>query len=478
MLRHCVSTSSHLSHVSIGDCMAKAYSLALHIFRRDLRLQDNTALIQALQASNEVIPCFIFDKRQIELNDYKSENCIQFMANSLSELDEGLRKKGSHLYCFYGIAEDIVAKLIAELPIQAVFINRDYTPFSKQRDSKIEAHCRNNKIDFHCYADALLHEPEQVLKPDKRPYTIFTHAFNKAKQLTRQKPYKNPHDNYFRNSIAQEDTHTLKKLLLKKNPNLLVKGGRLEAIGLLKQLKKLADYESIRNVPSLNGTSKLSAHNKFGTISIRELHAVIEKEFGPHHTLIKELYWRDFFTHIAFYFPQVFGESFHQKYDKINWSTNELHFRAWCEGRTGFPIIDAGMRELNITGYMHNRVRMIVASFLTKDLHIDWRLGEKYFAQKLVDYDPAVNNGNWQWAASTGCDAQPYFRIFNPWLQQQKYDPDCLYIKRWIPELATIPNKTIHGLYKTTQKLMTNYPFPIIGHDIESQKAKMIYKNV
>lgn len=456
----------------------KTYQLALHIFRRDLRLHDNTALQEALSSAEQVIPCFIFDKRQIELNAYKSDNCLLFMANSLKELNDELQKKNSHLYTFYGIAEEMVATLLTQHKIEAVYINRDYTPFSKARDQKIEKICRDLQVDFHVCADALLNEPEQIIKADGKPYTVFTHAFNKAKTLPVAPPRKNTHDNYFHQASPEENTQILPKLLAIQNTNLFVKGGRHEAALLLKEAKKLSNYSDIRNIPSLPGTTKLSAHNKFGTVSIREVYAYIEKAFSRQHTIITELYWRDFFTHIGFHFPRVFGESFHQKYDAIQWSTNEKKFRAWCEGRTGFPLVDAGMRELNTTGFMHNRVRMVTASFLTKDLHIDWRWGEKYFAQQLVDYDPAVNNGNWQWAASTGCDAQPYFRIFNPWLQQEKFDPDCLYIKKWIPELAAFPPKTIHQLYKSMSHLMTNYPLPILDHSMESQKAKMMYKEL
>ena len=457
--------------------MSKIYPLTLHIFRRDLRLQDNTALIEALELSESVIPCFIFDKRQIEDNAYKSDNCIQFMLHSLLELDSELKKKNSQLYLFYGIAEEVVAKLLAQLPIKAIFINRDYTPFSRERDKKIAAICRDFNIDFQPYADALLHEPEEIAKPNRQPYTIFTHFFNKSLALHVPAPKNNSAENYYQKPIALEDKAVLPRLLQNNNPSIFVKGGRVEALSLLKKMANLNNYQEIRNIPSKQGTTRLSAHNKFGTLSIREVYATIVKNFGRGHTLINELHWRDFFTHIAFHYPTVFGESFHSKYKNIAWSKNEKHFRAWCEGETGFPIVDAGMRELNTTGYMHNRVRMIVSSFLTKDLHIDWRLGEKYFAQKLVDYDPAVNNGNWQWAASTGCDAQPYFRIFNPWLQQQKFDPDCLYIKQWLPELASIPTKTIHGLSNSNEKL-TPYPSAIVDHATESRKAKIMYKTI
>lgn len=438
--------------------MKKPYQLALHVFRRDLRLQDNTALIEALEQSERVIACFIFDKRQIENNPYKGDHCLQFMATSLNELDAELKKKNSHLYQFYGIAEEVIAELITQQPIQAIFINRDYTPFSRKRDQHIESICKKNKIDYHCFADALLHEPEQVLKPDGKPYTVFTPAFKRAAQIPVETPNENHHRNYFQTALPQEDHTILKKLLLLQNNQLLVKGGRQEGLALMKNIAKLKNYQDTRNIPSQRGTTLLSAHHKFGTVSIREVYETIVSHFGKHHALINELYWRDFFTHIAFHFPTVFGENFQKKFAHVQWSKNKSHFKAWCEGKTGFPIVDAGMRELNTTGYMHNRVRMITASFLCKDLHIDWRVGEQYFARQLVDYDPSVNNGNWQWASSTGCDAQPYFRIFNPKLQQERYDPDFLYIKKWIPEFGT-----------------PDYPEPIVDHRTESEKSKMMY---
>ncbi len=226
----------------------------------------------------------------------------------------------------------------------------------------------------------------------------------------------------------------------------------------------------------MDATSRLSAHLKFGTCSVREVYYAIVQQLSPEHPLLRQLYWRDFFTHIAFHYPHVFGKAFHPQYDNLVWDNNRGHFQRWAEGTTGFPIVDAGMRELNATGFMHNRVRMIVASFLTKDLHISWRWGERYFAQHLVDYDPAVNNGNWQWAASTGCDAQPYFRIFNPWLQQQKFDPDCQYIYRWIPELNGIPATIIHKWY--SKHVDAPYPAPMLDHARESQIAKERYKNL
>lgn len=458
--------------------MHKRYKLSLHIFRRDLRLIDNTALREALESSESVIPCFIFDKRQIEDNAYKSSASLQFMAKSLQELDEALKQKGSKLYCFYGIAEEIIEQILSEKKIEAVYVNRDYTPFSIARDAVLETLCIKHSAIFRTYNDALLNEPEDIFKKDGTPFTIFTYFMRRAKYFHVREPETNRMSNYFKGTISNTNTDGFKKLLKLNNPNLAVKGGRNEGLKLLKAIHKLTDYDTVRNIPALDGTTHLSAHHKFGTVSIRETFSAILNTFNHQHSLITECYWRDFFTHIAFHFPHVFAGAYHEKYNKIKWKENKKHLRAWCEGMTGFPIVDAGMRELNTTGYMHNRVRMITASFLCKDLHLDWHLGEKYFAQQLVDYDAAVNNGNWQWAASTGCDAQPYFRIFNPWLQQAKFDPDCLYIKKWIPELAHISPKSIHKLATDAPDKLTNYPRPIVDHSKQRIIAKDMYKSV
>ncbi|MBA3660132.1 MAG: deoxyribodipyrimidine photo-lyase [Gammaproteobacteria bacterium] len=453
------------------------YKLSLHIFRRDLRLADNTALQHALNASSFVLPCFIFDKRQIEKNEYKSEPGLQFMLESLQDLASSLQKNKGKLYFFYGVAEDIVKQLIDDNPIEAVFVNRDYTPFSIKRDQAIKSVCQSARVDFHCYGDALLHEPEEIAKKNGKPYTIFTPYYRLAGEREVRLPQKLRAGQFYMKPVTLEDTTLLIKLSSKKNPNAAIKGGRTEAVKILRHLDRFDHYQQSRDYPAQDGTTYLSSHNKFGTLSIREIYRDIQNKLGPHHLLIKELYWRDFFTHIAYHFPIVFQQAFHERFNTIRWKNNERDFRAWCEGRTGFPIVDAGMRELNITGFMHNRVRMIVASFLTKDLHIDWRWGEKYFAQQLIDYDPSVNNGNWQWAASTGCDAQPFFRIFNPWLQQEKYDSESLYIKQYIPELAKFTPKVINHWYKFADQAMTTYPKPLVDHSQQSAKAKVLYRN-
>lgn len=455
----------------------KSYKLSLHVFRRDLRLEDNAALIDALKYSEKVMPIFIFDKRQIDQNDYRGDSCVQFMLDSLRDLKKQLKNRQGKLYFFYGLPEKIIGKLIQELSVDAVFVNRDYTPFSIKRDKSIQAVCKKLKVDFYECADALLHEPEDVLKSNGEPYVVYTAFMKKSRNLKVSEPQKNNFKNFFKGSIDFALKKPFDKIKYEKNKNLLQKGGRKEGRKLLLKIKKLKNYKKDRDYPSKGETTLLSAHNKFGTISIREFYFSVKKYFNIHHALIDELYWRDFFSHIGFYFPYVFGKSFYKKYDRLTWRTSKKHFEYWCEGKTGFPIIDAGMRELNETGYMHNRVRMLVASFLTKDLHIDWRWGERYFARKLTDYDPAVNNGNWQWVASTGCDAQPYFRIFNPWLQQKKFDAKCIYIKKWIPELKSLSAKEIHSLENTSLSKI-NYPKPIVNHKEESKKAISLYKKI
>ena len=399
------------------------------------------------------------------------------MLNTLKELDSELKQKASRLYFQQGLPEVVLKHILSKNNIDAVFFNRDYTPFSKSRDEKIAEICNSLKVPVNIYADALLNEPEQIHKDDGLPYTVFTPFMKKARKKEIALPQKNKLDNYFNQELISEfNFENIHSLLPQKNSQIRLKGGRTEGISLLKNIKELINYNDERNIPSIKGTSMLSAHHKFGTVSIRESYWNISSNLGSDHTLINELFWRDFFTHITHHFPRVLGQSFKEKYDNIQWENDREKFKAWCEGKTGFPIVDAGMRELVTTGFMHNRVRMIVASFLTKDLHIDWRWGERFFANHLTDYDPAVNNGNWQWAASTGCDAQPYFRIFNPWSQQQKFDPKCIYIKKWVPELIGLSPNEIHNLYLNKQKLPT-YPAPIVNHKVQAEKIKEEFRN-
>lgn len=454
-------------------------SRALFIFRRDLRLPDNTALNAALHECDEVVAAFFADPRQVEDHPYKSNHALQFMGESLLEVAEHIEARGGRLYCKKIEAAKGVEELINKADITAVYLNRDYTPFSRKRDETIAQVCDDHDIPYNEYGDYLLNEPEAVHKDNGDPYTVYTPFMKKSRQVPVRSPDTSAKRHFFAGPIEGYTSDVSAVLSWQKNEQLKVRGGREHALRILRTLHEFADYEHQRNLVAEDATTHLSAYHKFGTVSVREVYEAIAQQLSPEHGLINELYWRDFFTHIAWHFPRVFGHAFHLKYDKLDWSKSEQDFQAWCEGKTGFPIVDAGMRELNTTGYMHNRVRMIVASFLVKDLHIDWRWGEKYFAQQLVDYDPAVNNGNWQWAASTGCDAQPYFRIFNPWLQQERYDPECLYIKRWVEELQDVEPKVIHKWLKQEgDSLFDHYPAPIVDHKIESALAKECYKAI
>lgn len=448
------------------------YKISLFIFRRDLRLYDNTALNQALHLSQKVIAGFIFDDRQMQAHQYQSKPAVQFMLQSLLDLQTELQQLHAELNLFQGLPVNIITQLKQYYAIEAVFINRDYTPFSRQRDYEIAQCCEQLNITLHYYADALLTEPEQALKSDNSPYKVFTSFYKNAQKIPLAKPQILFNHHFI---TCNNSTIDLPQLLQKYFlPNINLHGGRKSGLYLVEALSQKKDYAHTRDFPALQHTSSLSAHLKFGTVSVREVYYAIIAKLGKEHPLVRQLYWRDFLTHIAYHFPHVFGHSFMMNLDNIEWDNRVDYFQAWTEGRTGFPIVDAGMRELNTTGFMHNRVRMIVASFLTKDLHISWQWGERYFAQHLVDYDPCLNNGNWQWSASTGCDAQPYFRIFNPWLQQKKFDARCDYIFKWLPELRSVPINIIHQWDK--KYYGTFYPPPMVEHSVESAITKKRFK--
>jgi deoxyribodipyrimidine photo-lyase len=445
------------------------YSISLFIFRRDLRLHDNTGLNEALRISDRVIPCFIFDPKQIDQHPYQSKPGLQFMLESLSDLQQQFMNLVSHLALYHAAPEHIIKRLYEQHQIEAVFINRDYTPFSRRRDNELYHVCKQLGIAFHYHADALLNEPEQVVKNDQTPYKVFTAFYNRARQIPVALPTSLSSPRFM--SLPSEVTVEQFEV---KSQVYAIKGGRKEALAILNNLTACSNYIATRDFPALNATSKLSAHLKFGTCSVREVFYAISERLGSEHALLRQLYWRDFFTHIAYHFPKVFGQPFLEKFSHLHWDNSLDYFQAWCTGNTGFPIVDAGMHELNATGNMHNRVRMIVACFLVKDLHISWRWGERYFAQHLIDYDPCVNNGNWQWAASTGCDAQPYFRIFNPWKQQATFDAECRYIYLWLPELKEFSPQILHQWDK--KFVRCNYPAPIIDHPKEIQISKDRFK--
>lgn len=458
------------------------FKKSIFIFHRDIRLSDNKGLNKCLSNSHNIIPIFIFDPRQLENNPYRGDNSLNFMINSLKELDDNLRELGSKLHIFYGHPNEICDILIKEWEIEAIFENRDYTPFAQKRQTDMENLCKKYQIYYELSPDVLANEPEDIFNKKGDFFRVYTHFYNHCKKIPFDKMDEPSHEEFQGRFIRIDSTiekgrnfpeEISKKI--KTSPKLSENGGRKNGLRLLSEIVKLKDYEKERDYPYLNKTSRLSAHLKFGTISIREFYRKIVDTLGNDHPLIRQIYWRDFFYHIAFHSPRVFGGAFIERYDAIKWDNREDYFEKWQRGETGFPIVDAGMRELNETGFMHNRVRMITASFLVKDLMIDWRWGERYFANLLTDYDPCVNNGNWQWCASTGCDAQPFFRIFNPWRQSEKFDPNCEYIKKWLPELGKLQPKIIHNWHKYHIDYKDKYYSPIVNHDEMVKKIKDIY---
>ena len=451
------------------------YKRSLFIFRKDLRLEDNTALQHACSMSKEVIACFIFDPaQQEEHNHYFSQHAFNFMLGALVDLSQRIEKQGGRLYVFQGqTPAACIENLAQKITIEALFFNTDYTPFSMKRDKKIEQIAQKKNLAVHAFHDCLLTIPGEVLNGQGKAYQIFTALYNAARQRLVPLPaagkkymgwYTKPITKAVDASVIEKQIEGIEYVFVPSHEH---------ALQALRRACKLEKYDDVRDFPALQDQmSHLSCYIKFGVLSIRHIYHAFKEHLGVGHTLIKQLFWRDFFYHVAWHKPSVFGHAYQDKFQEIPWQTNHKLFTAWKEGKTGFPIVDAGMRELAQTGFMHNRVRMITASFLVKDLHISWQEGEKYFAQTLVDYDPCVNNGNWQWVAGTGCDAAPYFRVFNPWLQQKKFDAQALYIKKWVPELAQTSAAVIHGGAK---KQIPGYYVPIIDHALATKKIKQLY---
>jgi len=454
--------------------MTKQFKKTLFIFRRDLRREDNTGLQEALRLSEVVIPCFIATPEQLSSqNRYRSSSAIGFMLHSLDELARDLAAQGGRLYFFHGHPHEIVEQLITTEHLSAVMVNRDYTPYSRARDEKLQTLCEKMGVIFKAHADILLREPEDGISESGKFYQIFTPFYKKNSTFSVATPHTSKLTLYATHALTLEKKREYIDSIIPVNSKSSAPGGRAAALKILKSISDFNSYGAHHNDLTY-GTTHLSPHNKFGTVSIRELFHTLENAFGPKHDITRQLYWRDFFYHVAWFNPSVLGHPFRAQYETLSWNEKEADFKRWCEGTTGFPVVDAGMRELNETGFMHNRARLIVGSFLVKDLHINWQWGERYFAQQLTDYDPCVNNGNWQWVASTGCDAQPYFRIFNPWLQQKRFDPTGKYIRRWIPELKHTDSTVLHTLYKQ-KSIPRGYHAPMVDHGAEVKKTKIIY---
>lgn len=456
------------------------YNNGLFIFRRDFRIVDNNGLNLLATKCKHIYTIFIFTPEQVTgQNQFKSDNSVQFMITSLQDLASKISQKGGQLMCFYGHNEDICKQLIDSLEIDIVCFNLDYSPYAVERDINLTNLCESRSIMIDYGTDYYLHEPGTILNGSGQPYQKFTPFYEKA---MRQKvvmpvgPRRIPFSKttkHLKNMISLDSA--MKKFVGDKNENISVNGGRDNAIKQMKiAAKNIKNYGKTHN-DLAHSTSMLSAYIKFGCVSIREVY----KTFRSNHLFIRQLIWRDFYANILFSFPYVLGSAMKPSYNKIKWHHNSNWFKKWCDGETGYPVVDAGMREMNTTGYMHNRSRLIVSSFLIKTLLIDWQKGEKYFAEKLVDYDPASNNGNWQWTAGSGADSQPYFRIFNPWLQGEEYDPDCVYIKKWIPELASLEPKVIHNWFEESKNYSNiKYPRPICNYEEQKEKALSMYKNV
>ena len=399
-------------------------SISVFWFRRDLRLHDNHGLYQALTQSAGVLPVFIFDTNILDGLKNKEDKRVMFIHDTLKGLHAQLKESGSSIYVLHDTPANAFKKLIQQFKINAVYSNHDYEPYAIQRDNEIATLLKEHSIPFYSFKDQVIYEKEEVVKKDGEPYTIYTPYSNtwKAKYLN-EKKIRYPSEKHL------DKLHKTKPLAIPSIEALGFKKVKFEVISPKPDKEIITHYGQTRNLPYVEGTSRMSIHLRFGTISVRELAAAASKW---NEVYLNELIWREFFMMILYHFPKVVTESFKEKYDRIRWRNNEKEFQMWCEGKTGYPMVDAGMRELNETGFMHNRVRMVVASFLTKHLLIDWRWGEAYFAEKLLDYELSSNNGNWQWCAGCGCDAAPYFRIFNPTEQQKKFDPDFNYIKKWI----------------------------------------------
>lgn len=421
---------------------------AVFWFRRDLRLQDNAGLYYALKENKSVQGIFIFDKTILQALEDKRDRRVEFIHQCIESLQSQLQAIGSDLLVFIG---DPIA-IFTTLTPKAVYTNRDYEPYAIKRDNAIGKDLMQRGIGFKTFKDQVIFEKAEVVKSDGTPYTIFTPYSRKWKSILSPfftKSY--PTEKYY-SSFKKEKpgtTPTLQQLDFEPTsqpfPPRVIKQSIIEK------------YHIQRNFPAIAGTTQLSIHLRFGTVSIRKLVQVAQKK---NTAWLNELIWRDFYHMILFHFPQVETEAFKPAYNFISWRNNIEEFDAWCSGKTGYPLVDAGMRELNTTGFMHNRVRMVAASFLTKHLLIDWRWGEAYFAKKLLDFDLAANNGGWQWAAGSGCDAAPYFRVFNPELQTQKFDPKLEYIKKWVPEWGT-----------------SDYPKPIVEHKFARDRVLSAYKN-
>lgn len=404
--------------------------VAFFWFRRDLRLEDNAGLFRALTSGLPVVPIFIFDSVILDKLEDKQDARVQFIHQQLVSLQEVFVKMGSSLRVFHGNPVEVWDSIFENWSVAEIYTNRDYERYALERDEIIKEKANQKGIAFYTEKDQVIFEKNEILSGTNTPYTVFTPFSKKWKATLATTPF-----TFFETEKHFARFYKSEEIPIPSLSEIDFAPSALEIPPKTISLATIKKYDETRDIPSIAGTTRLSIHLRFGTLSIRKLVDIAQR---TNEKWLNELIWRDFYMYISHHFPHIHeGKAFRKEYDFIEWRNNESEFDKWCKGKTGFPIVDAGMRELNATGFMHNRVRMITASFLVKDLLIDWRWGEKYFAQKLLDFEFASNNGGWQWAAGSGCDAAPYFRVFNPTAQAQKFDPSFKYIKKWIPEWGT-----------------------------------------
>jgi deoxyribodipyrimidine photo-lyase len=468
------------------------YVNSLVWFRRDLRDFDHAALYHALKASQQVYCVFVFDTEILDVLTNKADRRVEFIWESIRELKLALQARGGDLLVLHGKTTNIIPKLADQLAIKAVFVNHDYEPSAIARDETVKAILKASQIDWHDFKDQVIFEKDEILNLSNKPYRVFTPYRNATiKKLNDFYLKAYPVDRYF-NHLAKTTptelvsleslgfaTTNLKSMQL---PTGMSGGKQL----LDDFINRISQYKTARDFPAIKGVSYLSTHLRFGTVSIRHLaRTAYNMDNAGAETWLNELIWRDFYFQILHHNPELaIGRAFNPQFEQLAFPNNQHYFAAWCAGKTGYPLVDAAMRQINQTGYMHNRLRMIVASFLVKDLLIDWRWGERYFAEHLIDFDFSANNGGWQWAASTGCDAQPWFRIFNPVTQSQRFDPNGKFIRKYIPELAKCNDKEIHEPWKMSPsrqqvlmiKIGQDYPEPIVDHQQQRGLALALYQ--
>ncbi|MDR4988827.1 MAG: deoxyribodipyrimidine photo-lyase [Bacteroidales bacterium] len=430
--------------------MKKDVPVSIHWFRRDLRITDNKALYYALRSRKRVLPLFIFDDHILDPLA-RDDHRVSFIFDSLHEMHQALQQQGRGLLIRKGKPADVFQQLLSEYAVEAVYCNADHEPYGRERDRMIAELLKNNGVAFHRYLDHVIMKFDEVLTAQGTPYQVFTPYSRAWKGLLKPQHTEHFSSEQHLNALLEDERGSfpgLDEIGFRRSPR--------QAPPKTLDAAVISTYHQTRDIPAIEGTSRLGVHLRFGTISLRSL---VRKALQLNEVFLNELIWREFYAMILWHYPEVVGQSFKPSYDRIEWRNDPAEFERWKSGTTGYPMVDAGMRQLNATGYMHNRLRMITASFLTKHLLTDWRWGEAYFAEKLFDYELSSNNGGWQWSAGTGCDAAPYFRVFNPEAQQKKFDPQLRFVKTWVAEFGS-----------------KVYPDPIVGHNMARERCLHVYK--